>query len=229
MQWTDAEAAKGVVVLGRAVALMAIKAVVGVVPFERDHQPVARHFGDDRCGGDRQALRIALDDGAGFAVETRRTVAVDDHEFGFQVRPRVASAMAQREALRILSLSMRPTSATPMPMRAALEDAAEDDLAAVLVERLAVVDAVGDVVRVEDHRGGHDGSGQRAASGFVDAGDRVPPKGQLGGFQLEGRLDPRIIDFHGKIVGRTLDGVKAAGGDVHSGVGRGFECRSGVC
>ena len=82
---------------------------------------------------------------------------------------------------------MRFTSAMPTPTTARRHDAHEEELARVLVEHLAVVDAVGNALGVENDGRRHDGSGERAASGLIDAGNRAAVQLQLRRLQLEGR------------------------------------------
>src|SRR5262245_20886785 len=55
--------------LGRAVALVALEAVIGVRAGQLGHHSVTGHLGDDRGGGDRQALGVALHDGARGEIE----------------------------------------------------------------------------------------------------------------------------------------------------------------
>ena len=50
-------------VKGRAITLVAGKAVTRKFLVERHHDPVARYFGDDRSGSDGKAARIAGDNG----------------------------------------------------------------------------------------------------------------------------------------------------------------------
>ena len=59
-----AEALKGFDMRRRAISGVAGKAIFGMAPAEASHQRVPRHFRNDRRGGDREAERIAVDDGA---------------------------------------------------------------------------------------------------------------------------------------------------------------------
>src|SRR3979411_3156078 len=63
-------------VLPRAIAFVPLETVVGVLARERVHEGVARDLGNDSGGGDREALGVAVHDGARVAIEARRLVAV---------------------------------------------------------------------------------------------------------------------------------------------------------
>ena len=71
-----AEFKEGRVVKRRAIALVAGKAVAGEFIMQRHHDPVARHFGDDRGGGDGKRARIAGHNGLYAAGKFGRPVAV---------------------------------------------------------------------------------------------------------------------------------------------------------
>src|ERR1700691_3328838 len=58
----------------RRIAGVLGKAIAGVGGVEANHQRVARHFGDDRGGGDRQRLAIAADDRARWTAKAGRRV-----------------------------------------------------------------------------------------------------------------------------------------------------------
>ena len=65
------------VVEGRAIALVAGKAVTRKFIMERHHDPVTRHFGDDRSGSDGKAAGVPGDNGLNPAGKFGRAVAVD--------------------------------------------------------------------------------------------------------------------------------------------------------
>src|SRR5579862_47621 len=62
MDWRRAQLDQQLHVLVGAVALVLREAVAGVLAVEIHHHAVARDLGDDRCGGDAEALAIATDD-----------------------------------------------------------------------------------------------------------------------------------------------------------------------
>src|SRR6185437_8759519 len=57
-----AEFGERALMLGRGIALVRLPAIAGVRSGMLDHDPVARHLGDDRGGGDRAAFGVARDD-----------------------------------------------------------------------------------------------------------------------------------------------------------------------
>jgi hypothetical protein len=68
-------------VAGRDVADVLREAVSRIERIEPVHQPVARHLGDDRRGGDRGALRVAVDDGRVLRCGRPEPEAVDEARF----------------------------------------------------------------------------------------------------------------------------------------------------
>ena len=89
-------------------------------------------------------------------------------------------------------------------------DAGVENLARLLVEHFAVVDAVGDALGIEDHRGGDDRARERPAACLVDAGNGAAVELQLGSLQLERRHQARIGGSHGgEDLRRRLAAVKA--------------------
>ena len=74
--------------LRRAVPLVAGKAVSGEVLVQRDHQPVAGHFGDDAGGGDAQAMDVRLRERPLGQVDFRQSHVVHQE----RVHPSVQSA-----------------------------------------------------------------------------------------------------------------------------------------
>jgi len=73
----DAEPLQRDPVLLRPVSRVVIPAVAGMGERELGHQPVARHLGHDRGGGDREAPAVAFHHGVRRAAKRRRDVAVD--------------------------------------------------------------------------------------------------------------------------------------------------------
>ena len=76
-------------------------------------------------------------------------------------------------------------------------DAHEEDFARLLVEHFAVVDAVGDALRIEDDGSGDDRPCERPAPRLIDAGDRAAVELQLCSFQLERRQRTWLSIPHG--------------------------------
>ena len=59
--------------------------------------------------------------------------------------------------------------------------------ACFLVQHFGIVDPVGNALRIEDHGGGDDGTGERPPPGLVASRDRTAVQLQLGRLQFEGR------------------------------------------
>ena len=66
--------------LGHAVAHVALEAVAGMGQAQPPHQPVARHLGDDRGGGDRGDDGVAADHRLAVAAGLDAVAAVDEDE-----------------------------------------------------------------------------------------------------------------------------------------------------
>ena len=80
MQRRNAVSRNRLLMLARAIALVALEAVPGERGALRDHDSVARHFGDDRGRRNRQTLGIALDHGARGNRQAWRTISIDQRK-----------------------------------------------------------------------------------------------------------------------------------------------------
>ena len=80
--------------------------------------------------------------------------------------------MAQKVACRILSRSMRATSAMPIPTCALAMIGSKSASRLRGAELLGIVEAFGDACRIEDDGSGDDRAGPGTAAGFIDAADR---------------------------------------------------------
>ncbi len=97
----------------RRIAGMRGKTIAGMEQVEPRHQPVARHLGDDRSGGDGQAGGVAVDHGAAGAGQGRQIVAVDQRRNAalMHQRSRRAALMQASVARLILSASISAAGA----------------------------------------------------------------------------------------------------------------------
>src|SRR5579885_2318099 len=77
-----AERGQGGLVAGARVALVEVEVVRRVVLGLGPHEPVARHLGQDRGGGDRQAGGVAPDDPGDLARADEVPAAVDQDDVG---------------------------------------------------------------------------------------------------------------------------------------------------
>jgi hypothetical protein len=115
---------------------------------------------------------------------------------GFTDSWATASAIAHIVACRMLSRSMRATSAIPTPTSATfvirLKRKARPSSSITLLSSMLA----GILSGVENDGGGHHRSGPRPAPGFIDASNGPAAELALGGFQFECRLDARIGNPH---------------------------------
>ena len=83
MDGADAEALQRLAMLrGGRVAFVLREAIARVGGIERDHQAVARYFGEDGGGGDGGGARIALDEVALRHGRVRQRQAVNERDIG---------------------------------------------------------------------------------------------------------------------------------------------------
>ena len=156
-------------VLGGAVALVAREAIARPHPGEPLHDPVAHHLGDDRGGGDREQVGVAVDHRLLAEVEPGHGVdPVDQHQVGLDAQAadraphRLEARAADVEAVDRTRAQDRPAE-RPGPR----EDPGEDLVALVGFEQLAVGDAVPADVAVEHHRRRHHRPRERPAPRLV--------------------------------------------------------------
>src|SRR5579883_2076093 len=65
--------------VGRAIAFMPRKTVARIDPVELAHHPVARNFGDNRGGGDTEALAVSAHDMSLRDFQIAHAASVDEH------------------------------------------------------------------------------------------------------------------------------------------------------
>jgi len=94
----DAEAADRLAVLQCRVSDIGLPAITGIPGCETTHDPVARDLRDDRGGGDREAERVAFDDGLHGTSDRRGDYAVD--ECGIGARPEHRHGARHRQQSR---------------------------------------------------------------------------------------------------------------------------------
>jgi len=186
--------------LRRRVADIALPAIAGIAPSQLAHDLVARHLGDDRGGGDRQAPPVAADHRPRRAGQGRRDIAVDQRGVGHDAeRAHGALHRQQRGAQDVDAVDLAHAGG------ADADDGAAPDRQAIFVallgaQHLRIVDAPAQrarhVIEVEHDRRRHHRSGERAAADLVDAAD------DAAAFILEGEIG------HGGRVSRRVGGGK---------------------
>ena len=125
MQWRIAVPRDGGQVFGGGVALVTVVAVARIASVQREHLAIARHLGDDRCGGDRRAPAVAVQhatlrdhqspgmrkaststmSGSGAMAITARRIASSEARWMLIVSISAGSAQAtdQASALRVIT------------------------------------------------------------------------------------------------------------------------------
>ena len=165
------------------IALVAVETVLRVAQMQFEHAPVAHDFRQDRCGHDRRFDRVAADDRLGRAGQAgRQAVAVDARAVGGRRQARQRAAHAGERGLQdVQGVDFVGFHEFDPPCQRAFDDQRIQRLAPGFGELLGVVQAVDRAVRIEDHRRHRHRAGQRAAAGFVHAGDAQRPHARDGG------------------------------------------------
>ena len=78
--WGHTDLIKRLNVLRRAVSRIRFPTIAWVAHGQLGHDAIAGHFGDNRRCGDRQGDGITFDYGAGRAMESRHSIAIDQRK-----------------------------------------------------------------------------------------------------------------------------------------------------
>lgn len=158
--------------LRRAVALVLVEAVLGIQGMQAQQVGVARRLGQDGRGGDRRHQRIALDHGLHGAAQLGRLVAVDHGQFRRHGQAGHGALHRQHGGAQdVQAVDFLHAGAGHEPGQRLGADLHRQRFALLGLEHLGVGQAVDRPVRVQDDGGRIDRSGQRSATGFVDAGN----------------------------------------------------------
>jgi hypothetical protein len=207
--------------------------VVGAV-----HEAVARDLGDDRCGGDRGARGVAVDDRPLLVAELGHREAVDEAQAVRASDP--CQGVAQRGEVRVVQAA-RVDAAHAAGHDVDAHRRAQDDrvelvagLGVVLLgvvqgrERADLADA--ERLDVEEHGSGDERAGETSAPGLVGARD--PPHAEAT-VELEeapacvALVPPPAARLRARVRGGRGDHVGALVGDCrHHGLGGGL-CHDG--
>ncbi len=168
--------AKGFKVIGSGVAFVAGKAVLGIngVPFF--HANVAMSFRKDRGSGDGNASRIALDKGFLFD-ENIELHGVDEQIVRLDGKllesggHRLAAGLINVPGVDALGVDFRDG-----PRDGVFTNTSGQLGAALGGKFLRIVETDNAPLGIENHRGGDNGTEERAATGFVETGDAHPAK-----------------------------------------------------
>jgi hypothetical protein len=148
---------------------------------EPSHQPVARHLRDDRRGGDRRALRVAVDDRRVLRGRRPEAKAVDEARLGRR-RQRVQHCPQPGEVglVQPVAVDVARRDHAHGHLLRALEHASEQVLAQLLGALLRVVQVreradpvVAQAPVVEQHAGDDERPRERAAARLVGARDEA--------------------------------------------------------
>src|ERR1700682_3315996 len=117
--------------------------------------------------------RVAVDDRTGVAAESRWAgVAVHPGLFGLYTEGLDCTAHGEHRGVKNVDpVDLLDASKGHRPRDGALLDARRQHYSALRAKNLGVGETVDPAHRVEDHRGGVNRAGERAAAGFVDAAD----------------------------------------------------------
>ena len=164
--------------LGRRITDIGLPAISWVAQCQAAHDAVARYFGDDGGGSDREAERIAFDDGLDCAGDGRGDAAVDERHIGAD--PEHVHSTRHRQQARAQDIDavdfVHARRTDPDPRGSALDAPPERAVAGLALlpgQHLRIVELVAEHFReaagVEDHRSRDHRPGKRPPPGLVDA------------------------------------------------------------
>jgi hypothetical protein len=192
-----AESANRLAMLWCRVTDIGIPAITRITRCETAHDPVARHFGNNRGGGNREAQRIALDDGLYRAGEGRGDIAVDERSIGADPEDGNGASHCQQgraqdvDAVYFGHAGRSNPDAGGAPARATSKGPVAG-LALLDGQHLRIVEPLAQAFRkaaeVENHGGRDDRPGQRPAPGLIDTANQ--PCATAFDLKIRHRLSP---------------------------------------
>ncbi len=174
MEGRRAMLAKGFEMAGRAVALVAGEAVLRIDGVPLLHSRVPMRFREDRGCRDGDAAGIALNQG--FLLDQD----VELHRVNEQVIRRNRQLLQRcghrlaRGLVNVPRVDALRVHFGDRPRERVFTDARRELRAAFGRELFRIVEADDAPLGIENYRGGNDRTKQRAASGFINAGDAHP-------------------------------------------------------
>src|SRR6266436_7407767 len=166
--------AKSFEMVGRAVAFVAGEAVLWINGVPLLHAPVAMRFRKDGGCGDGDAAGIALNQG--FLLDqdvelhgVNEQIIGQNCELLERSRHRLARGLVNVPGIDALGVHFGDG-----PGKSVFADARRELCSPFGSELFRVVQSDNAPLGIENHRGGNDRTKQRAASGFVNAGDARP-------------------------------------------------------
>ena len=189
----------------RDVADVRREAVARIHRVRGAHVAVARHLGDDRGGGDRGALRVAVDDRPMLRCGRAQLEAVDQRDVGGLTGPERRPQPLQVAAVQPVAVDHRGRVDVDRDSLGARENRVVQlvahcfaDLLRVVQERERADAVVAQAVVVEQHARDDERPGERPAAGLVRTRDQpaaevaVVAEQPLSGALLLRRHGPRI-------------------------------------
>src|SRR6266403_1179930 len=174
MEWRRPMQAQGFEMVGSAVAFVAREAVLRVDGVPLLHARVAVRFREDGSGGDGNAAGVAFDQG--FLLDQNVELHGVDEQIVWrnsELLERGGHGLA-RGLVNIPGVDALRVDFSDGPAQRVLLDTDGQLGAAFSGKFFRVVEADDAPLGIENHRGGDDGAKQRAASGFINAGDAQP-------------------------------------------------------
>lgn len=166
---------------GRPIALVLMEGIVGKERVVERHEAVSQHLRHDGGAPHEVAAAISVREGPTRDRKRRRDRAVHEGEVG-RVRE-ISEGLAHGEeggAEDVLAVDL-VSAHDAKPYLGVLQDRVEGSRALPTRQPLRVVDADRKTALPQDHRRCDDGTGPRAAAGFINPRDAAKPRG-LGAF-----------------------------------------------
>uniref|UniRef100_A0A0N4Z2V9 LigA n=1 Tax=Parastrongyloides trichosuri TaxID=131310 RepID=A0A0N4Z2V9_PARTI len=186
---------------GGVVALVAGEAVAGVGRIHLDHQPIPGRLGQDGRRRDGQGAAVALDHGRHRAGQLEAVVAVHQgvhRRMGQGLdRPPHGQAGGVQDVQLVDLLDRGEADA---PGQGAGLDLGLQRGAALFRQGLGIIDSLGQVVGVQDHRRRRHRPGPRSPARLVDPADMAVPRRP--GLQLQQQCGEGAIRLAGSFRGR---------------------------
>jgi hypothetical protein len=175
----NTEPADCLTVLGCRVSDVGFPAIAGVARCQTTHDPIARHFGHNGSGSDREAQPVAFDHGLHRAGESWGGIAVDQRDIGED--PEHGHGARHRPKRRAQNIDavdfVRTGRADANPGSTAISAASQRPIAGLALldrQELRIVEPITQRFReaagVENHGGRNDGSGERSPPGLINTG-----------------------------------------------------------
>src|SRR5688572_12360740 len=189
------EPADRVLVLGRAVTLVALEAVSGMLARELVHEAIAVDLRDDRRRSDRKIEAVALVEAILRHVDAGDRARVDEHV----LRPhrQCFDGAPHREQPRVIDVDgvdLRDLGSADGDRARGRADTPPGFHALLDIELFRIVDAVELRVRREHDRGRDHGAGERAHADLVDAGDVLDAGAPQHALEVQHGVEPRALD-----------------------------------